>query len=147
MRRWCSVAVLTAVVVLAAGCTTDPKKATRHVDAAVAAALGIPVDGLSDAGVRSDPGSVPVACLDACPSATVDLPASGGDHPEWAPAAVLDRLLADGYTLNRVNADAGGDAAKCRQALTTAGSCALSKRVTVALGVADGRFTIRADGG
>ncbi|MFG2040496.1 hypothetical protein [Dactylosporangium sp. NPDC048998] len=168
MRRWCSVAVLAAVMVMAAGCTTDPKKATRNVDEAMAAALGIPVADLAGAGVRSDPGSLPVPCLDVCPSATLELPAGGGEHPEWAPSAVLERLLAQRYTVVSADApyqppatgspaagSAGPSAApsdadpapRCRRVLPAGGACTLHKQVTLRLSVDGDTFSLRANGG
>ncbi|MER7008097.1 hypothetical protein ABT297_34315 [Dactylosporangium sp. NPDC000555] len=167
MRRWYPAAVLAAVMVMAAGCTTDPKKATRNVDAAMAAALGIPVADVGGAGVRSDPGSLPVPCLDVCPSATLDLPAGGGEHPEWTPVAVLERLLAQRYTV--VSADApyqppatgspagpagpsaeppdADPAARCRRVLPVGGACTLLKQVMLRLYVDGDTFSLRANGG
>ncbi|MET7399008.1 hypothetical protein ABZS66_36570 [Dactylosporangium sp. NPDC005572] len=149
MRRWAAVAVV-LVVGLAAGCTTDPRKATRKVDDAVATALGIPVAELAAAGVRSDPGSMPIACLDACPSAEVELPARGGDRPDWLPLPVLERLVAAGYAVDTTQEASGtpspGDAATCRRVLPAGGSCTLRKQVPIRLQVYGDTFGIRADG-
>ncbi|GGM54976.1 hypothetical protein GCM10007977_065840 [Dactylosporangium sucinum] len=141
---------------LSAGCTTDPRKATRKVDDAVATALGIPVAELAAAGVRSDPGSMPIPCLDACPTAQVELPARGGDRADWLPLPVLERLVAAGYAVEATQEPFGApspgpagtdDVAACRRVLPAGGSCTLRKQVLIRLQVYGDTFGIRADGG